>query len=77
MMRHLKRVRERSDIIQNLGIKIEDVEKTGKSHIKFYVEYLGKKRIFVCPSTSSDCARGIKNFKGDLTKWIKEIGNAV
>jgi len=68
-------IRERQSIFQNIGINVEAVERTAGAHIKFRVEYLGKKRIFVCPSTSSDCRRGIKNFKGDVTKWIKEIAN--
>ena len=71
-----KTIKERSDVLQNFGITVSAVERTGKAHVKFKVEYLGNKRIFVCPSSSSDCARGIKNFKGDVTKWIKEINSA-
>ena len=72
----LKSIKERENVLQSFGIHITDVERTGKAHIKFRVEYLGNKRIFVCPSSGSDCARGIKNFKGDVTKWVKEISNA-
>jgi hypothetical protein len=67
-------IREHKILFQNLGVKIEDIETKGLSHPKFKVEYLGKTRIFVCPSSPSD-VRGIKNFKSSVNQWIRSIKN--
>lgn len=70
-----KDIRERKKIILNLGAQIESIEHSGKSHIKINVEYLGNRRVVVCASSASD-QRQLKNFKGDITKWIRELKNA-
>jgi hypothetical protein len=73
MGNNLKNLKEHKSIFIDLGIHIEDIEMAKKTtHIKFKVEYLGNKRIFVAPSSPSD-QRGIKNFKGSITHWVRGI----
>ena len=73
-MSTLKTLRERKKIIVDLGAEIKEIEHTGKTHLKLNVEYLGNKKILICSNSGSD-VRELKNFKGDLTKWIRSIKN--
>jgi hypothetical protein len=67
-----KKVKEIKDIFECLGVEIEEVERTIR-HYKFHVRKGTHKRFFTSAATPSD-HRAMMNFRGDVKRWLKSIG---
>lgn len=58
--------------VENLGAKVVETQTTGKGHYKFVVSAKGRTRFFIGSNSSSD-VRNVKNFAGDVRRWIRTI----
>lgn len=63
--------------IEDLPVEVTDIETTSGCHFKIFVTCKEHRRFFICAGSSSD-HRAIKNFRSDVSKWIrqKESANA-
>lgn len=64
-----KRVREIQSTFKDLGVEIENLEKSVK-HYKIYVKKGCEKKMFVAAGTPSD-KRSILNFRSDIKRWLR------
>jgi hypothetical protein len=70
MARH---IREVVGTVKTLGATVVDLSRTGKNHYKLTLGYDGKSRFFIVSSSPSDC-HSLKNLKGDIVRWLRQVG---
>ncbi len=68
-IRQTKQLREYKHAAEKLGASVEEVSLNGHYHLKLKVRDC--LRVFVIASTGSE-SRGIKNFKSQVKRWIRE-----
>ena len=73
-MNIVKRLRPYLDVFEELGAKVDRLERTGSTHYKIIVTSHGKTRFFVAPFSSSD-NRSIKNFRADVRRWVRSVND--
>lgn len=71
-MRAQNCLRQYWSVIDKLGCELVETKVTGSSHYKITVRFKGKTRFFITGSSPSDL-RSLKNLKGDVTRWMREV----
>lgn len=64
-------------VIEDLPVEVTGCEYTSSNHHKIHITYNGQRRFFICAGSPSD-RRSVKNFRSDVSTWIRqqEGGNA-
>jgi len=68
-MTNLKSLRDAKEKIENMGVEITSVDQH-RNHLKIYVRYGTKERMFIKALTPSD-RRAELNFLGDVKRWMR------
>jgi hypothetical protein len=67
-----KRLRGFFDVLRKLPVEVTEYKPTGSSHYKIRLSCMGQQKLFVAAGSPSDC-RAIKNFKGDVARWVRQV----
>lgn len=62
------------DELHDLPVEVTEVANTGSCHFKVYLTHRGRRRFFICAGSPSDY-RAIRNFKGEVTRWVRQLEN--
>jgi len=68
-----KRLQDFLDAIIDLPVEVTSCHHTKSNHVKVYVRHGENCRFFVVASSPSDI-RSARNFRGEISKWLKQKG---
>lgn len=67
-----KRLQGVLHVLEDLPVEVTRCEHTKACHFKVHLEHAGTKKFFICAGSPSD-HRYLKNFKSEVSKWIREV----
>ena len=68
-----KKVKEAIECLNNLPVQVIEWSRTGKGHYKISLKSGSESHFFIISGTGSD-VRELKNFRGEVTKWLRNKG---